>query len=281
MKRLLGGALLAGGTAVISGYTYARHIEPQRLVTEHVILPIAGLPAAFAGFTVVIMSDFHLHPLYTQLDLIQRAVATANQLQPDLIALPGDFIVSRLRVMDALAPVLGQLRARHGVYAVLGNHDARHGPRLIRDVLGDVGIPVLVNEGVLLTHRDAHLYVAGVDNCSRGYPDLAQALAASPPDAGLPGGTPVILLAHEPDFADQFAQDERVTLQLSGHTHGGQIRLPLWGPVVLPEYGRFYHSGLYRIRQMWLYTTRGIGTNGLPLRFLCPPEITHLTLMPA
>ncbi len=267
------GALLGGVTAVCS-YTYARHIEPQRLVIERITLPIAGLPDAFAGFTLVIMSDFHLHPAYTHIDLVQRAVDTANQLQPDLVALPGDFVVSRLQVMDELAPVLGQLRARCGVYAVLGNHDNSRGPRRIRDGMGAVGIPVLVNEGVLLRYQGAQLYVAGVDSCTRGRPDLQQALAAAPP------GVPVILLAHEPDFANRAAQDGRVMLQLSGHTHGGQVRLPLLGPVTLPEHGRSYHTGLYRIRQMWLYTTRGIGVNGLPFRFLCPPEITHLTLVP-
>ena len=140
--------------------------------------------------------------------------------------------------------------------------------------MGAVGIPVLVNEGVLLRYQGAQLYVAGVDSCTRGRPDLQQALAAAPP------GVPVILLAHEPDFANRAAQDGRVMLQLSGHTHGGQVRLPLLGPVTLPEHGRSYHTGLYRIRQMWLYTTRGIGVNGLPFRFLCPPEITHLTLVP-
>ncbi|MBE2199866.1 MAG: metallophosphoesterase [Anaerolinea sp.] len=274
MKGWQWGALLGGGTAVISMYTYARYIEPQRLVIERVVLPIAGLPDVFAGFTLVVMSDFHLHPRYTQIDLVQRAVAVANQLQPDLIALPGDFIVSCLQVMAELAPVLGQLRSRYGVYGVLGNHDVRHGSRLIRDVLGEAGIWVLVNEGALLTHRGMHLYVAGVDSGGRGRPDLNRALAAAPP------GVPVILLAHEPDLADCFAQDGRVMLQLSGHTHGGQVRLPLLGPLVLPKHGRSYHTGLYRIRQMWLYTTRGIGVNGLPFRFLCPPEITHLTLVP-
>lgn len=273
MKKGYWGMLLGGFVTAVSGYTYVRRMETQNLVIERVVLPLPDLPPALDGLTIVVMSDFHVPPSYKRIDLIQRAVHIANELQPDLIALPGDFVLYHVWGIRELAPILGQLQARLGVYATLGNHDGRRHTGMVQTTLEKAGISVLVNSGVLLTHQHAALYVAGVDDGILGYPDLRNALAAAPPDV------PVILLAHEPDLADTFSLNNQIILQVSGHTHGGQIRLPMVGPLVLPEYGRLYHSGLYRVNQMWVYTTRGIGTNGPPFRFLCPPEITHLTLV--
>ncbi|MCA9969799.1 MAG: metallophosphoesterase [Anaerolineales bacterium] len=261
--------LMAGGAAAV--YGYGRFVERHRLVVERVAIPIAGLPADLDGLKIVQLSDLHLHP-HTQLAQIERAVALANAEAPDVVALTGDYILQRIGSMRALTPVLRQLRARLGVFAVLGNHDAIKGPRLTRAALAAAGIPLLVNAGVCLPVGAAALYVAGLDDGSWGWPDLDAALAEAP------AGAPVVLLMHEPDFADMAAADGRVALQLSGHTHGGQVRLPGVGPLVLPKNGRKYHTGLYRVGSMWVYTTRGVGVNNMPVRLFCPPEVTVLTL---
>ena len=133
------------------------------------------------------------------------------------------------------------------------------------------GLPLLENEGIALTVNGEVLYLAGVDDGWGGQPDLSLALVERPSD------TLTILLAHEPDLADQFARDSRVSVQLSGHSHGGQIRLPLIGAPVLPHLGKKYDQGLYQVNEMWLYTNRGLGLI-TPVRINCPPEITEITL---
>jgi len=171
-----------------------------------------------------------------------------------------------------LAPVLGQLNARRGVFAVLGNHDWWTDAQVVRGGLEQAGVPVLMNSGLRLPEG---VYLAGVDDVWSGQPDLRAALAKNPSNA------PTILLAHEPDFVDEFSLDERVALQLSGHTHGGQIRLPFRGALVLPPYGQKYDYGLFRVRQTWLYTNSGIGSAFFGLRLNCRPEVAEITLVKA
>ena len=117
------------------------------------------------------------------------------------------------------------------------------------------------------------IFLAGLDDGWSGQPDLNLALQNLSP------GIPTILLMHEPDFADIFSKDKRVSLQLSGHTHGGQVRIPGLGAIVLPDYGKKYEQGLYRVKDMWLYTNRGIGVIWPAVRFNCRPEITEITLV--
>ena len=140
-------------------------------------------------------------------------------------------------------------------------------------VFDAVGVPVLINEGITLEVNGAPLHLAGVDSGWGGNPDLARALATAPTDA------PAIALVHEPDLIDGPTRDPRVVLQLSGHSHGGQIRVPGVGAPVLPYLGRRYDLGLYRVADTWLYTNRGIGVGGVPVRFNCPPELALLTLI--
>ena len=265
------GMALLAGTAV-STFAYAHQIGRNRLVIEKVTVPLPGIAPALHGFKIAQLSDFHLHP-FTKIDLVKRAVSMTNELEPDLVALTGDYVLSTPEAIFELAPVLAQLEAKYGVYAVLGNHDSKRWTRIVRWGLEEAGVPVLLNQGKLLTVNGARLYVAGLDDCGYGQPDLPLALADAP------SGTCTILLVHEPDFADRFALDGRIRLQLSGHTHGGQIRLPWIGPIILPVNGRKYHSGLYQVGDMWLYTNRGIGVNGIPARLNCSPEITEITLV--
>jgi hypothetical protein len=133
----------------------------------------------------------------------------------------------------------------------------------------------LVNQGIAVEHNGGLVYLAGLDDGWSGHPDLDTALQGAPDQA------PVVLLCHEPDLADRYAADGRVALQLSGHSHGGQVRLPGKGPLVLPFLGRKYDFGLYHVGGMWLYTNRGLGCISVPYRYNCPPEVTHFTLVRA
>jgi len=244
----------------------------QKLVIERVQIPIANLHPALAGFKIVQMSDFHLDPFY-QLEFVRQAVDTANRLQPDLIVLTGDYVSHIGAAIFELAPVLAGLNAKHGVYAILGNHDMRSKVKIIKQGLRQVGLSLLINAGQTITVGGGQLYLAGLDDGLWGKPSLKTALA------DCPAATPVVLLMHEPDLVDKHARDPRVALQLSGHTHGGQICLPGIGALTLPDLGRKYQGGLYRVQQTWLYTNRGIGCTRIPLRINAPPEITELTLV--
>lgn len=245
----------------------------NQLTLETVAVPLADTPTLHAEFKIVQLSDLHYLP-FTTLDMIEAAVAAANQLQPDLIVLTGDFVTHEADTIFGMTKALGTLNARHGVFAVLGNHDTRAGARIVRQGLGEAGIEVLHNRGITLATASGHLNLAGVDDCLWGHPNLAQALD------GLDPAAPTVLLAHEPDVIDKFSRDGRVTLQLSGHTHGGQVHLPLFGTPVLPRLGEKYVKGLFTVNGSRLYVNRGVGMVSLPIRFNCPAEITQLTLQP-
>lgn len=258
-------------TAGLGGIGYSTLIEPHRLSLERVSVRLPRLPAALAGFRIAVLSDFHLHP-FTRIEQVQDAVRLANGLQPDLTVLLGDYVDASVEAIYELAPALARLNARFGVFGVLGNHDCWKGAGIVRGALQAVGIPVLQNAGVSLTVGAGDLYLAGLASVWSGHPDLASALADRRGDA------PVVLLAHEPDYADISALDGRISLQLSGHSHGGQVRLPFIGALELPSWGRRYDHGLYRVREMLVYTNRGIGLVDIPVRFNCPPEVTEITL---
>lgn len=263
---------LAGASlTAVAGYTYTTQIEPERLTIESVQVPIRGLKPALEGFKIVQLSDFHLYP-FTQINLVETAVALANSLRPDVIVLTGDYVLETADAIFELAPVLAGLNSPHGVFATLGNHDWWTDARVVQQGLTEVGLTLLDNQGVALPVGKEVLFLAGVDDCWSGRPDLETALQ------GLRAGETAVLLAHEPDFADEFAQNGRINLQLSGHTHGGQVRIPGLGAPILPLYGKKYDMGLHQVSDMWVYTTRGIGVIDPPVRFNCPPEVSELIL---
>ncbi|MCL4302894.1 MAG: metallophosphoesterase [Anaerolineae bacterium] len=272
--KALGQVVLGSAVAGAVGYGYSIQVEPSWLSVEQVEIPIKKLKPALEGFKIVHMSDIHLHP-YTQLEFVRKAVAKANTLQPDLVVLTGDYVLESAESIFELAPALASLNSKYGIFASLGNHDLWTNAEVVLAGLRQAGLPVLVNDGVALGVGSDLLYLAGLDDGWSGQLDLSAALAKLPQDA------PVILLAHEPDLADNFALDGRISLQLSGHSHGGQVRLPGIGAPILPHLGRKYDQGLYRVRDMWVYTTRGIGLGPVPTRFNCPPEITEITLIGA
>ena len=228
------------------------------------------------------LSDFHFDN-YFSITPLRKAVEVINKLQPDVIVLTGDFVTAPMFSGDrkkAAAPIepcaeiLSQLRSRLGVYACMGNHDgATDSPRII-DTLRAKDIAVLSNSAVPLEKDGRRLWLAGIDDVLEGNADLNATLN------DIPNSEAVILLAHEPDYATYTAKFP-VDVQLSGHTHGGQIRIPFVGAPVLPELGVKFPMGLYQVGKLILYTNVGIGTVRLPVRFFCPAEITLFTLQSA
>jgi predicted MPP superfamily phosphohydrolase len=248
--------------------------ESQDPVVDRVQIPIKGLHPGLEGFTILQMTDIHLYPL-TQPELVKKSVAMANELDADLVTLTGDYVWHFLDAIDELAPILAGLNAKYGVYSTLGNHDYWLDADVIQATMEKAGLPVLKNQGLPITQGNGTFYLAGLDDGWSGDPDLQATLD------GAPEGAPVVLLCHEPDLADQYSLDSRVSLQLSGHTHGGQIRIPGIGALILPYLGRKYDIGLYQINDMWLYTNRGLGVISEPVRYNCPPEITQFVLVSA
>ena len=273
-------AAAAGALAVAADAAIFEPNDPKLVQIE---IALERLPAVWDGLRVVQLSDFHYDPYFSVVP-IRKAVSVVNGLRPDLVVLTGDFVTaqtfgrhhdqSSADVIDPCASLLAQLQSPLGSLAVLGNHDVLSDPERIVRALETRGIPVLRNRSTAFARAGARLWFAGTDDVLEGHANLPLTLEGIPPEE------PVILLAHEPDFAVHAARFP-VDLQLSGHSHGGQIRLPLLGAPVLPPLARRYPWGLHRIGGLTLYTNVGIGTIALPVRFLCPPEITLITLRAA
>lgn len=262
--RLLGAVGLVGGMATLIE-TLRGSLYP---ILKRIDLVIDDLPPDLDGFSIGQLSDFHLG-MPMSIAATQRAIAMLQKARPQLIVLTGDFVSYR-RDLPLLHEMLHQLSAPHGVYAIFGNHDHLEGVDDLTAVLDDLGFTLLNNAHRVVQYGAGQLVIAGVDDMWRGHPDLEQALA------GRPAGAPVVLLAHAPDYADIAAQAP-VAVQLSGHTHSGHIHIPVLGPLFLPRYGIYYHSGLQRIGTMWLYINSGLG--GLPIRIGSRTEATYIQLV--
>lgn len=243
--------------------------EPYLLTIEHHPIYLDRLPRSFDGFRIVHLSDFH-HSPFTSREQIERAVETANRLQPDIIALTGDYISHDREFAAPCAEFLGRLQARHGVFAVLGNHDHWTDAALITDLFRAEGITVLVNQGMRFEWRGEAIWLAGVDDTMVGLEDLPLALAGSRETEMK------LLLAHNPIILRRAARSG-IDLVLSGHTHGGQVTLRSErGASGKPR--RRLLRGLGRQGRTQIYVTRGLGTVVLPIRFGCPPEVSLLEL---
>lgn len=254
-------------------FLYARFVEPRRLQVQRVTLPLPRLPAEFAGLRIVQFSDLHLGG-WLKPARLQTWLARVNALQPDLVIITGDFVDEATeQPVDELVAVLQTLQSP--TLAVLGNHDHRSGAAQVRQALTACGVQVLRNRVHTLQRGEAQLSFAGLGDQAWGDDDLDALLDQLPPQGC------AILLAHEPDVADIATASERFALQLSGHTHGGQVRLPLLNRAhVLPAWGQHYSAGLARVGGLTVYTNRGLGMIRPWLRFNCRPELTLLELTP-
>lgn len=274
-KFLLAGAAAAGvATLGTDGFVQSNH--PHLVEIE---IPLARLPEAFDGFRLVQLSDFHYDEHFSAIP-IRKSVAVVNDLRPDLIALTGDFVTvpilerpASLRAaaatVEPCAALLHELQAPK--YAILGNHDAIASPDHVVRALESANITVLRNQSVAIERGRDRMWLAGIDDLLRGSPDMSATLA------NISEKETTILLAHEPDFADD-ASLSPVDLQLSGHSHGGQIWIPGIGAPWLPPMARRYPRGLHQLGNLTLYTNIGIGTIRAPIRINCQPEITVITL---
>jgi uncharacterized protein len=255
-----------------TGLKRAQWASRDRFTVNDERIWLDALPEAFSGLRIVQISDIH-HGLFLPEQWLADAVQQTNRLHADIVVLTGDFVTYSRANIEPAAEILSRLRARYGVLAVLGNHDFRVGADTVTSALRRKHIEVLRNQHVTVQFGGSSLYVAGVDDYGYGA-DVRRAVRGIPRDAA------TILLAHNPRII-HLASRHDVSLVLSGHTHGGQVNLPLLGTV----YGRSperlrYKIGWDRLGQTQIYVSRGIGTIVLPWRLRCPAEITHLELLP-
>jgi predicted MPP superfamily phosphohydrolase len=281
-RRFLQGTAAITATGVLAAAAGASLVEPHQVVVTRVEVPLHRLPESFDGFTIVQLSDFHYDQNFSA-TIIRSAVEIANQLRPNLTVLTGDFVTEPIaahrrhlnlrEAANAAEPcgaLLNKLKAEFGVMSVIGNHDGNTDPDRVKVLLREQGLPVMYDEAKAIEQDGKRIWIAGLDD-NPDETDLKPALK------GIPSDELVVVLVHEPDMAD-FISKYPVDLQLSGHSHGGQVRFPLIGPVYLPPLGRKYPRGLRRVGPLTLYTNVGLGTLGPPVRLNCPPEVTLLTL---
>ena len=278
-RRLLAVGIASAGALVLEDASILEPYQPQ-LVRVEIVLP--RLPAAFDGFTIAQLSDFHYD--YLSVIPLRAAIEMVNRLRPDMAVLTGDFVTvtdlegflddskAAAAAAEPCAIHLAKLETRVGSLAVLGNHDTDSDADWITDALQSHGIQVLRNRALPTEQAGARFWVAGVNSVLGGHPDFDLALRE------VPESEAVVLLVHEPDIADIVAARYPVDLQISGHSHGGQVWIPGIGAPWLPRFARKYPRGLYRVKTLMLYTNLGLGTIRVPLRLNCPPEVTLFTL---
>ena len=232
---------------------------------------VPKLPAAFRGATIAFLSDIH-HGRFTGLDYLSEMVRLTNGLAPDLILLGGDYAYQSNKYAAPCMQVLSHLKSRWGVYGIMGNHDHWYGVNITRRSMRVAGITELTNQGVWIEYHGERLRICGVGDLWEDVQDLDAALGDTQ------SSETAILVSHNPDFVEGIT-DRRVGLVLSGHTHGGQVVLPVVGaPRVPSQYGQKYLHGLVKTAATQVFVTRGVGTVGPPVRFCSPPEIAAITI---
>ena len=257
--------------AISATAAYARLIEPYNYRISETDIYIRDLPSTFENFRITQLTDIH-HSRILGLDEIRRVVNLAQQTKPDMFVLTGDYSTSYRRYIEPCADVLSALSAPEGVWAVLGNHDHYTDPELTTRALQRNHIAVLNNANTTLRRGSDAIQLSGIDDWTWNGTDWVKAFA------GLKPNTPTILLSHQPTVLD-FEQTKDVSLILSGHTHGGQLKFPLLGaPASLFTRDMRYARGLFRRGETQLYVSTGTGVIGLPVRFGVRPEIAVLRL---
>jgi len=267
------GAAVAG----LAGFAYAHYVEPENIEILPLELVLPRLDPAFDGYRLVQFSDIHMGTGMTT-SRLTHIVHLVNNQNPDAVAITGDYVSHGdiTPLLLGLVESLSKLQPKDGIFAILGNHDHWTDPQAIRTMLCRIGAVELSNSTFDIQRGDAVLHLAGVDDYWERKSRLDDVLAR------LSDSACAILLAHEPDFADVSAATGRFDLQISGHSHGGQVRLPVINrPIKVPPYSTIYPMGQYQVGTMIQYTNRGVGTSARAVRFNCRPEITVFTLRAA
>ena len=286
MLSLAGGLLLA----------YSYFIEPQRLVINSVDLKVLKLNPALDGLRIVAISDIHGGSNGSDAEKLRKVVRLANAQDADLIVLLGDYVAQQWQLgprekrpirmpIGEVAENLRGLKARYGVYGVLGNHDGWHDDKAIKAALESVGIDILENEIVVVEKNGYRFRILGLEDHLKldswfTFDAKIRGVVAANERAG-----DIIVLEHSPDIFDILNYHKTLgndfRLMLAGHTHGGQVWLPILGrPVVPSSYGQKYAAGHVRENSRDMFVTTGVGTSILPFRFMVPPEIAVVTLKP-
>ncbi|WP_028594083.1 metallophosphoesterase [Paenibacillus assamensis] len=285
MKYSIGAAV---GIPLLSG-AYAKWVEPYQLRRRTLTIASERIPSSFDGVTIAHLSDLHYGEFVTKehvVNIFEQIMAN----KPDMVCFTGDLVEDHVMPAETIIEVMRKLQAPLGKYAVLGNHDYVRDSRayfssdrtdLVTASLEASGFRVLTNKHHQIHYKDSSIAVAGIDDALEGNPDMETALQGCPPNLWC------LLLAHEPDWAD-IASRYPIDLQLSGHSHGGQVRVPIVGPLMLPLMAKKYPDGMYQISrkqartseipELQLHTSRGVGMTLMPIRFFCPPEWTLITL---
>ncbi|MDM5297713.1 metallophosphoesterase [Bacillus pumilus] len=267
------GASILGFLATTCGYGYARYIEPHMIDMVSLTIQDSQLPASFDGFKIAQFSDVHLSDTFST-NSLESIMQKINAETPDLIVFTGDLVdfQSSIEEHEKAKAFLTELHAPFGKLAICGNHD--YGPfgiELYEKTMEACGFTLCKNDVFLLEKENEHIQIATLDDLMMSIPDYDLIKQEVSPDLF------TLLLVHEPDAALELQQTP-INLQLSGHTHGGQIQLPFYGPILTAPYGNTYVEGLYESNQQRIYVNRGLGTTRLPLRFLAKPELTFFTL---
>jgi predicted MPP superfamily phosphohydrolase len=268
-------AVLAGaGVAALGAAVWTTLVEPRRLRVREVAVEVRGWPETLMGLRVALVSDIHAGAPHVDEHRVARVVDAVNAARPDLVALLGDYVDPKVALgtrvePETVAERLGALEATLGAFAVLGNHDWADGGERVRRALREHRIEVLENDAVSVDLGGEVLWIVGLADATRRDPDLAT------PFALVPDGAPLIVLTHDPDVFPRMP--DRPLLAAAGHTHGGQVNLPLVRERVTPSrYGDRYAGGLFRRGQRVMYVSRGIGTSTLPVRLRATPEVVVL-----
>lgn len=264
-------ALLTSGV----GYYYARYIEPKQMKKLKHTITHSSIPESFSGIKIAQFSDTHIGHHFDKADL-EKVIHKINEEEPDIVVFTGDLMDNPLEYDRSynLIEILLKVKAPLGKFAIFGNHDhGGYGTETYEEIMEKSEFTVLKNENIQVELIDgSKIYIAGVDDLMLGRPDFRETLRNIPDDAY------TILLAHEGDAADSISEQFHVNLQLSGHSHGGQVQIPFLGPLITPPLGSKFYEGFYQLDDLTLYVNKGLGTTRQPYRFLAPPEISFFTL---
>ena len=267
-------ALGLGGAAIVGSGAWAHYVEPDWLeITQHNVR-LRHLPPSFDGFRIAQISDIHLEDGDMTHDLPNICRLVSAQ-KADAVVVTGDFVTTANQANgEILARGLAPLQAPQGVFGIMGNHDywGAEGSQFMEEMLKPTPVKLLINQTHVWEKNGTRLHLAGYDDFWAGTPDFDGVAAR------VPANSAAIVLGHEPDFAIEVAARNKFGLMLSGHSHGGQIALPCGIPIHVPQYANKFPRGWYDVQGMRLYTNRGLGTVGVPLRFCSRPEISVFTL---